>query len=66
MSLDRLGEILHDALDKATLETIKAHTKDEKWMYEIQAFSKPDGENRHDGIGHNIKNRENAGFLLPD
>ena len=57
MGLDKLGERLHDVLDAATLETIKAHTKDEKWQYEIEVFSKPDGENRHKGIGANVKNR---------
>ena len=63
MSLDDLGEHLHDALDAAALSLFKAHTKDEEWLYEIEAFSKPDGENRHGGIGANIKNRENADFL---
>ena len=64
MSLDKLGEHLHDALDAATLSIIKQHTKDEKWMYEIEAFSKPDDDNRHGGIGYNVKNRGNEDFLL--
>ena len=45
MSLDELGEHLHAALDAAVLSLFKERTKDEKWMYEIEAFSKPDSEN---------------------
>ena len=45
MSLDKLGEQLHDALDAAVLSLFQEHTKDEKWMYEIEAFSKPDSKN---------------------
>ena len=45
MSLDKLGEHLHEALDAAALSLFQEHTKDEEWMYEIEAFSKPDSEN---------------------
>ena len=63
MSLDKLDEHLHDALDAAELSLFQAHTKDEKLMYKIEAFSKPDGDKRHGGIGANVKNGENADFL---
>ena len=42
MSLDQLSSILHDSLDKKTLAVIKENTKDEKWMYQIEAYSKPE------------------------
>ena len=66
MTLDQLGSKLHDVLDENTLALIKENTKDEQWMYEIEAYAKPDGENRHAGIGHNIKNEENQDFIAPD
>ena len=63
MSLEKLGQILHDAIDAKTLETIQEHTKDQQWIYEIEAYAKLDGDNKHSSIGQNLKNIENADFL---
>ena len=60
IDLDKLTALLHDHLDAATLETIKAHTKDEKWQYELEAYVKPEGENKQNKSGHNFKTKESA------
>ena len=66
MTLDQLGELLHDALDAKTLEVFKANARDEKWQYEIKAFSKPEHNNRHSSTGHNLKREDHLILTLPE
>ena len=63
LPLEKLGQLLHDTIDQTTLETIQEHTKDQQWIYEVEAYAKHDGDNKHSSIGHNLKNIENADFL---
>lgn len=46
LSLEQLAKIINDEVDKIVLETVKEHTKDEKWLYDIATYvDEGEGEN---------------------
>lgn len=46
LNLEQLAKIINDKVDNIVLETVKEHTKDEKWLYDLATYvDEGEGEN---------------------